>query len=151
MTRSTQMDREKKRLWSQIADNYVFHFECRQHVKGLDPAQVQHYLMYALQLETLKLNRWGALDISMDVIDWMIKRAKDNKFPDAWLLIPFYLSDAGWDEFQRQWCQKVPDFIHNQTVERLWRRCGENPDVLAEIRIPVEFSTTSRVLSTGTP
>jgi hypothetical protein len=106
MTRALNYQRDEIYRWR--AENYSHHFECRATVKSMDPVQVERYQRAVAELPKFPhLNVFGCDDWGQAEWDVIIGIAKHHTL-DAWFINPWYLSEDGWAEFQRQW-QELPD------------------------------------------
>lgn len=89
------------------AENYVTHFESRKYLKALPPELQMCYLSASQVTKVPRLNPYGA-DCYTDE-DWkLIINLAQQRGLQAFYINPWYATDEGWTEFQRQW-QELPD------------------------------------------
>ena len=82
-------------------DWYVYHFENRQAAKTLTESERQSCLTICAAASPPQMSVFGGT-----VFDHLTPQAyklADERGIDANLLNPWYLSDTGWDDFQRLW------------------------------------------------
>ena len=96
--RATAAEVQKSR-----AEWYQFHYENRQRAKAQDRDTLQAYLYAASQIQAPQMTVFGGLSH-----DWPERQAyvlAGRNRLDVELINPWYLTDAGWNEFQRLWAQ----------------------------------------------
>ncbi len=107
------------KIYRQRRDNYCFHFEQRQLFKAVALELQLLYEKWSATLPRPILNAWGAGIYSEAEWTQVVKLAVDKNLPDGFLLVPWYVSDQGWEIFQTDW-QNLPDVIHFPPQEPLW-------------------------------
>ena len=114
------MPRKQKEptIYRQRRDNYVTHFELRQTFKILPLEMQLLYQKWSATLPKPALDVWGAGGYTMDEMNHLIMLANAKNLPDCWMLVPWYASDEGWNDFQNQW-KDLPDLIHMPPVDKL--------------------------------
>lgn len=91
-------------------DNYVYHFEHRKFVQSLSLDFQDRYRQAAERLPMERLNEFGVGIWSEDVTAFAWKLSVFNGLDFAYLS-PWYCSEVGWANFQRQWAE-LPEFVH---------------------------------------
>jgi len=106
------MPRKKEKtvtLWEARYEQYAVNYDIRGQFKTLPQALQEKYHMLAYALPTWKLNKWGCPDSNDDLDRRLCKIANENGLETAWYLISFYTSEAGWEEYVRQFNELEPD------------------------------------------
>ena len=88
------------------AEWYSFHYENRQKVKHFDNEKMQTYQYTASMIMPARMTIYGGV-----ADDWPERKAYElaGQYKlDVNLINHWYLSEAGWEEFQRQW-QQLPE------------------------------------------
>lgn len=114
------MPRKQKEptIYRQRRDNYVSHFKFRQTFKALPVEMQLLYQKFSVLLPRPVLDVWGAGGYTMDEMNGLIKLANSKGLPNCWMLVPWYATDEGWNDFQKQW-QELPDVVHMPPVDEL--------------------------------
>jgi len=100
--------KNKKTLDEWRAYNYSVNYDLRGQFKALNQETQEKYALLAFALPPWKLNQYGAPvmdsrpDVHYECERRMIELALENRLPDAWFLCMFYTSEAGWEEYVRQ-------------------------------------------------
>lgn len=99
-------------------DNYVAHFENRKYVATLPPELQMCYLSASQVIKTPQLNPYGADSYNDE--DWtLIINLAQQRGLQAFYINPWYVSDEGWAEFQRQW-QALPEEVTAYVLDTSW-------------------------------
>jgi len=97
-----------QRIYTQRADNYAHHFECREAVKAMQ-ADVRATLAHAVgHFPYPRLTLYGSTEYTRDFELTMITLANRIGMSDPWLLNPWYVTEAGWQVFQDAW-EQLPE------------------------------------------
>ena len=107
------------KIYRQRRDNYCCHFEQRRLFKALPVEMQLLYQKWAAILPRPVLNAWGAGIYREEEWTQIAQLAANKNLPDAFLLVPWYVSEEGWQIFQEEW-QKLPDAIFLPPDEPLW-------------------------------
>lgn len=90
-------------IMRQRADNYAHHFECRQAVKAF-PADFRETIIHAAgHLPAPQLSLFGSTVRTNDEEMAIIVLANRIGLHDPFLLNPWYVTEQGWEAFQRAW------------------------------------------------
>ena len=88
-------------------DNYVHHFECHKFMMANPEEEIKHYQHISQYVQAPILNPFGC--DSYDEVQWnQIFKIATAEGLKAVYLVPWYLSEEGWQDFQKQWDQ-LPD------------------------------------------
>lgn len=96
-------------LWEARAEQYAANLAIRKEfAETLSDDEKEKYRMISSSIGCVTLNHWGCPQLSYDAEKYLIILAIQNKL-EAWLLIPFYVSEEGWDEYVRLFQNLPPD------------------------------------------
>lgn len=113
------MRRKPERISQQAArgENYASHYESRQMFKAFLQETQDLYRRVSQSLPSdWQLNEFGAVAMTEDIENRMIYLALQNRLPHAWYLIPFFQSEAGWDDFRNKF-EGLPEVKKTYPVE----------------------------------
>lgn len=115
-----------QRIFTQRADNYAHHFDCREEVKDMS-GEFRDLIAHAAgHLPTPSLTVFGSTDYTRDDHLVLIVLAKQIGMEDPFLINPWYTSDAGWKAFQVAW-DNMPepvDFLSKSVKSYPQLPCG---------------------------
>ena len=99
-------------------DNYVHHFECHKFIMAHPEEELKHYRHLLQYIQPPILNPFGCDSYDEEQEKEIIAIARSEAIQDASFLISWYLSDEGWQDFQRQWDElpePTPDLCRELT------------------------------------
>jgi hypothetical protein len=114
----TRKPRNKKREKWNVNDwrghNYMMHFEKHAYVQALPENVRKMYQRAGELIPCPKLNIWGVgeFEREQERFIFSVNRQLDL---DIWYLNPWYCTDAGWSDFQKQW-QQLPELVSSPCI-----------------------------------
>lgn len=96
-------------LWEARYAQYEANYDIRREFMSLHPDTQNKYHMLAYTLPEWKLNQWGCPASTDDLDRQLCQTANQNGLDCAWFLISFYTSEAGWEEYVRQFNELPAD------------------------------------------
>jgi len=101
-----QIKAKAKAIQKARQDWYTFHYDKRQKAKTLSHDQLERYQYAASMITAARMTIYGGV-----AHDWPPRQAYElaGQYKlDVNLVNHWYLSEAGWEEFQRQW-KELPE------------------------------------------
>ncbi len=116
MPRMTKADIQK--IQKARRDWYVFHLEAREFCKHLPPEALQNYLYVASRVSPPQMTIYGG--VSRDWPEENAFRLSAQYGVDVNYVNSWYLTEAGWSEFQALWraLPEPADFVHIPCVQK---------------------------------
>lgn len=85
------------------AEWYSFHFDNRQQIKAMDARTLEAYRYAAGMITPPQMTVYGG--VAHDYPERQAYSLASRMRLDVNLINPWYLSDAGWEQFQKRWAE----------------------------------------------
>jgi hypothetical protein len=122
------------------AEWYEFHFNCRAQVKAMSAEEVQRYQTAVSAISAPQMTIYGGL--AEDYPEQAAYRIADRYHLDANLMVYWYVSEQGWQDFQKIWAQ-LPE-----PVDLYTSACVQVGELYTLSTVSPNLSTPKRRLST---
>lgn len=122
------------------AEWYEFHFDCREQIKAMDAEEIQRYQTAVSMISAPQMTIYGGLD--EDYPEQAAYHIANRYHLDANLMVYWYVSEQGWQDFQKIWAQ-LPE-----PVDLYTSACVQVGELYTLSTVSPTLSTPKRRLST---
>jgi hypothetical protein len=123
------------------AEWYEYHFNCRAQIKAMENEEVQRYQTAVSMISAPQMTIYGGLE--EDYPERTIYPIAEHYHLDANLMVYWYVSEQGWQDFQKLWTQ-LPEPVDLYTSP-----CVQLGDLYTLSTVSPTLSTPKKRLSTG--
>lgn len=123
------------------AEWYEFHFNCREQIKAMPAEEIQRYQTAVSMITAPQMTVYGGF--AEDYPEQAAYHIANRYHLDANLMVYWYVSEQGWQDFQKIWAQ-LPE-----PVDLYTSACVQIGELYTLSTVSPSLSTPKRRSSTG--